>query len=254
MAKPDPLVTATRYVAQRHPDALAAFLGGSVARGEGTDTSDLDLVILTTAPPAPYRETVVFEGWIVETFVHSDETIRLWTEKDVGERTPALARMCTEGPVLVDRGPGSALRDEMRRVLEAGPPPMSAAELEQARYGIADSMDDLADSPPGLERLWATAMVVSALVRLELEVAGRWSGTGKGAIRRLAEAEPERAAELETAAIAAADDPNRLVELGNRWLAPYGGRLTDGYRADGSPILDAYRRSRATDAKPSEGL
>ncbi len=50
-AKPDAVDTARRFVGRRHPTAKAAFLGGSVMRGEGTWTSDLDLVIVDNSPP-----------------------------------------------------------------------------------------------------------------------------------------------------------------------------------------------------------
>ena len=54
----DPLKVAARLVAERFPDAAAAFLGGSVLTTRRTATSDLDIVVLLEGRPAPFRETL----------------------------------------------------------------------------------------------------------------------------------------------------------------------------------------------------
>jgi predicted nucleotidyltransferase len=53
---------ASELVAQRFPDARAAWLGGSVAPGTATSTSDLDITVLLAGPPAPMRESL-FAGF-----------------------------------------------------------------------------------------------------------------------------------------------------------------------------------------------
>lgn len=64
---------ARRLVTERFPDARAAWLGGSVARGQATLTSDLDVTVLLGRPPAPYRESLTYAGWPVEIFAHTEE-------------------------------------------------------------------------------------------------------------------------------------------------------------------------------------
>jgi predicted nucleotidyltransferase len=48
---------ARAFVATHFPDCLAAVLFGSVARGEATATSDLDIIIVTHEDIIPYRKS-----------------------------------------------------------------------------------------------------------------------------------------------------------------------------------------------------
>lgn len=59
----DPIDAAHAVVEEHHPDARAAFLGGSVVTDRRTVTSDLDVVILLHGTPAPYRLNVHAHGW-----------------------------------------------------------------------------------------------------------------------------------------------------------------------------------------------
>jgi predicted nucleotidyltransferase len=56
--KMDAIEVATNFVAQTFPTCDAAFLGGSVVRGEATATSDLDIVIVTRETPSAYRQSL----------------------------------------------------------------------------------------------------------------------------------------------------------------------------------------------------
>ncbi|MGH3996239.1 MAG: nucleotidyltransferase domain-containing protein [Pseudonocardiaceae bacterium] len=44
---------ARRLVAEWFPQARTAWVGGSVARGDETSNSDLDVTVLLEGPPAP---------------------------------------------------------------------------------------------------------------------------------------------------------------------------------------------------------
>lgn len=101
--KSDPLEAATRLVAERFPDAAAAYLGGSVLTARRTATFDLDIVVLLDGPAAPFRETLRYEGWVVELFVQTRSSMRHYWDKDAAARRTPLLRMCAEGRVLVSR-------------------------------------------------------------------------------------------------------------------------------------------------------
>ena len=75
MERTDPLVAAQRAIDSMFPSAAAAFLGGSVLTARRTDYSDLDLVVVVDQLSAPYRETLRTEGWLVELFVHTEDTL-----------------------------------------------------------------------------------------------------------------------------------------------------------------------------------
>ena len=73
----DELITVAKAIHdQRYADAEVIFLAGSLIRGEGTPTSDLDLVIVFSQLPNAYRESFCFDSWPVEAFVRDPETLR----------------------------------------------------------------------------------------------------------------------------------------------------------------------------------
>ena len=61
---------ARRFVVAHYPQALAAFLGGSAASGDATDSSDLDILVVLPDEwaSASFVETVTHEGQLVEAF------------------------------------------------------------------------------------------------------------------------------------------------------------------------------------------
>ncbi len=58
----DAIEAARAVVDEHHPEARAAFLGGSVVTGRPTATSDLDIVVLLHGTPAPYRASLQYAG------------------------------------------------------------------------------------------------------------------------------------------------------------------------------------------------
>src|SRR3954468_19644562 len=70
MNRADPLTTASAIIARRYEGAAVTFLAGSVVRGEDTDTSDLDLVVVYERIDAAFRDSFIYAGWPVEAFVH----------------------------------------------------------------------------------------------------------------------------------------------------------------------------------------
>ncbi len=127
----EPEAAAGALIGERFPAARAAFLGGGVLSARRTPTSDLDIVMLVDDPAAPYRESVRWRDWPVELFVQRTDTIGAWFAKDTARRRPSLARMCGQGVILADAdGTGAAIRERALAVLDAGPPPLTPAELD----------------------------------------------------------------------------------------------------------------------------
>ncbi len=89
-------VVATRLVRQRFPDARAAWLGGSVAACESTSTSDLDVTVLLDGPPAPFRSSHVVDGWPVEFFVQTEQSLRRFCEFDRARRRAHVTELLDE--------------------------------------------------------------------------------------------------------------------------------------------------------------
>lgn len=138
---------ACQLVAELYPDARAAWLGGSVVRGDATPSSDLDITVLLAGPPAPRRRSIEYGGWPVELFVHTDKSLQHFREKDQVRRQPSLARLIGESVILVDAdGSGAQLQHQCLAEIAAGPRPLTTDELDQGRYGITDLIDDLVDA------------------------------------------------------------------------------------------------------------
>ena len=231
------VATARRLVAERFPDARAAWLGGSVVLGGATATSDLDVTVVRPAGPV-HRESLEYAGWPVELFVHTADSVRAFVAKDRDRRRPSMARLVSAGVVLVDRdGSGAALAGECAAAVAAGPPPLTSAEQEAWRYGLTDLLDDLTGGgDPELVAAVAVATWQQA-AELLLAVEGRWSGTGKWLVRELAghdlAARSAYATRLHAGlAAAVGGDVDLLVEVAGEILDRAGGRLWSGYRAD----------------------
>src|SRR5580700_7588319 len=120
----DPVADARALVAERFPDALAAFLGGGVLSARRTATSDLDIVVVLAGPPAPYRESLRWRGWPVELFVHDRASLETFYARDLARRRPTLARMVADGITLAGSyNVTAAVRERAAALLATGPPP-----------------------------------------------------------------------------------------------------------------------------------
>jgi hypothetical protein len=235
----DAVASAKALVAARFPEARAAWLSGSVVAGTATPTSDLDITVLLPGPPAPFRESLEYDGWPVELFVHSRESVAHWIKKDLERRRPTLVRLISSGVVLLDvDGAGVALAEECAAVVAAGPGPLPDADRDSMRYGLTDLLDDLADC---IEPVMTAAVAFStweAAAKLLLAIDGRWWGTGKWLVRELRDQDAARgtsyALRLHAGLVAAVEgDPVLLAVVAEEILEAAGGRLFSGYRLEG---------------------
>jgi hypothetical protein len=225
----DPVTDARDLVAERFPDARWALLGGGVLGAARTPTSDLDIVVMTGRPPAPYRESVRWRGWPVELFVNDEESLRWYFDADLAARKPSLARMCATSVVLVDRdGTAETFRTEAAERLAAGPGPLPAEDLDYLRYGVADLTDDLRGATDEGERAFIAWSLTAATAELILATHQHWVGKSKWLLRELRTADPDFAARL----VAALPDADALIELAVEAQNRAGGRLWEGFHAD----------------------
>jgi hypothetical protein len=233
------VATAKALVAERFPEARAAWLAGSVVSGEATPTSDLDITVLLPGPPAPFRESLVYDGWPVELFVHTRESVSHWIEKDLQRRRPTLARLISSGVVLLDAdGAGVALAEECAMILAAGPGPVSDTDRDALRYGLTDLLDDLADCTDPVTAAALAFTTWEQAVNLLLMLDGRWWGTGKWLVRELRDHDAAHgtsyALRLHAALVSAVErDPVLLTVVAEEILEEAGGRLWAGYRVEG---------------------
>ncbi|WP_063789922.1 nucleotidyltransferase domain-containing protein [Streptomyces sp. MMG1121] len=244
------LTIARDLVRNRFPGARAAFLAGSILTDRRTPTSDLDIVVLLTGPPAPFRESLVHEGRPVELFVQTEADWRGFAARESAERKSPLLAMCADGVLLADAdGLGAALQAEPRERLAAGPPAVPAAELEDRRYELTDALDDFRGCADPLERTYLVADLLRRASELALLAGGHWLGGGKWLSRRLAEAEPGLHSRLTGGATEAItgtpEGADVFMNAVGEALALAGGPLWAGYqRGWGDGVRGPGRRTR----------
>lgn len=109
------------------PNASVIFLAGSLVRGEGTSYSDLDLVVIFDKLPNAYRESMHFQNFPVEAFVHDPETLNYFLyEIDRPSGIPSLAHMILEGIEIPESNEMSqTLKELATSLIELGPPVLS---------------------------------------------------------------------------------------------------------------------------------
>ena len=220
---------ARRFVASCHPDADAAVLGGSQARGEAAVGSDYDIVLLFAAMSSgAWRKMVLFEGRHVEVFAHDLKTLAyFFHEVDRPSAKPVLPNLIVEGIPVWSRTAATleAARDLAREVLRLGPPPLDDAALRLRRYMITDLAVALR---PGRDRqihLAAGTALYVALADFALRAAGRWSATGKAVPKALAALDAGLPTRFETA-FTASGKARRLKF--RRWWTPCWRRMAAG--------------------------
>lgn len=229
----DPVDQARRLARDRFPDALSVILAGSTAAGRATAGSDLDVAVLVGEDGETYRETVRFEGRVVELFVHTRTGLAELFAADVASRRGVLQSMYADGLVLVDRGgAASAARASAVADLLAGPPALAADVVETRRYGLTDALDDLVDARDRFELLAVGGFVFATAADLLSHHRRAWVGGGKWLPRRLLAADPRHGAALLDGHLRLCEsgDPAPLVEAASAVLALVGGPLREGYR------------------------
>jgi hypothetical protein len=234
-----PAVAAKKLVTEELEQARAAILAGSVVTGHMTPASDLDVVVITDDPAAPFRRSLRYGGWPVELFVHTEGSIRAWWQLKDERFRPALALMCARGEVVLDTdGAAARIQVEASELLDEGPPPLTAEELDLLRYGVTDSLDDLLAGPRDPERHFILASLVAGLCDLAMENRRSFRGRGKWMFRMAEEADASFAEDL-SAALQAVDagEAGPLQMLVQVELDRAGGPLFDGYWANGRPRL-----------------
>jgi len=215
----------------RFPDAVGGLVAGSTARGEDTPSSDLDLVVLLSARPAPMRSTERVQGQLVEFFVHTEDSLVSFIDRERRLRRSPLLHMCAHGLIIRDHDQRLArLQDLARDRWSAGPTPLTADELADRRYRLTSLLDDLADEDDPADRAALAAAVFTDVADLALISRGRWSGAGRWLTRRLRDTDAPLVDNLVAGLSAAVHGDTRLLtRCGTTELDRIGGRLDVGY-------------------------
>jgi predicted nucleotidyltransferase len=242
-----PEAVARSLVHEQFPGAVQAWLAGSVITGRSTPTSDLDITVLVAHGPVR-RESLEYDGWPVELFVHTDASVEHFVTKDLSRRRPTMARLVAQGIPLLDPRGGDTVRRHCQDVLDRGPGPVPDAELEAMRYGLTDLLDDLAGAAHDEEATAVAVAVWQQTAELALAAAGTWTGSGKWLVRELIALDDREATHLAAALDLAlhralAGERTSLTAVADEVLDRVGGRRWVGFRSVADVPENPERRS-----------
>lgn len=222
---------AKKFVDEYYPECDAALLAGSVARGEETSTSDLDIIIIDRNLPKAYRESRLVFGWPIEVFVHNLDSCMEFFKSDIKRARPSLPRMVKEGLVIRDHGILGAIRKEADFLIMQGPESWSSQEIAVKRYFISDTLDDFIGTNDRAEELFIANTLAGLLHEFVLRTNGCWIGSSKWMLRELKNFNPD----FTSIFVDAFDtfyrngSKEKIIELAEDILRPHGGRLFEGF-------------------------
>ena len=188
-----PLFVAKALVAEKFSEAAAVFFAGSVVRGEASQFSDIDIVVVYDSIENAYRESFVYKDWPVEVFVHDMETIRYFLEVyDRDNGLPELHQMLIEALVLPEENDLSKeLKDKAAKIFESGPPALEESQINLRKYRISEILND-AKSPRGRDELLATlSKFYQEFTDFYFRSQGLWSARGKAIPKRMKKIDSE---------------------------------------------------------------
>ncbi len=191
-------------------DPIGIVAAGSILRGQGGPTSDIDLYVLHAAP---FRQRLQrrYEGVPFEIFINPPEQVRRYFAEEHAAARPITAHILTTGFVVLDRDLIlQDLRTEAATWLNTPPAPGDDALLWR-RYLIADELDnarDVVESDPACASLILHS-AVSRLVEYAFLARGQNLPRQKALVAALAALDPEAGATVR-AFYAAADASARL--------------------------------------------
>lgn len=237
--KPYPEITALKIYQEKFPTAQVLFLAGSVMRGEGTEYSDLDIVVVYEYVEAAYRDSFIYEGWPIEVFVHDRETLKYFFEKiDGPSGIPSLPNMVFEGseiPKQTDFSRG--IKEKAKVFIESGPVAWTKNDIDRNRYFITDLCDDLRQPRSYHEMVGTLGQLQEALTNFYFRAQGKWSAKGKSIPRKWKQDNPALANEFLNAMENAYKfgDAKLIISFSEKILNSYGGWHFEGFKLE-API------------------
>lgn len=219
---------------EKYPDSDSMFLAGSIVRNEGTKYSDLDIVVIYKCLKRAYRESFIYNGVLVETFVHDQETVEYFLEKfDKNCGTSTLAQMIVEGIEIPNSTPlSTAIKKRASEYIMDGPNKLDDQTIDNMRYAITSLIDDIRDFKNRPELLGTLSFLYSSLSEFYFKANGYWAGSDKYVSRLIKKYNADLEMKFFDAFNAAIKegDVKKVIELTEDILKPFGGLLLNGYR------------------------
>ncbi|MGE7625539.1 nucleotidyltransferase domain-containing protein [Viridibacillus sp. NPDC096237] len=231
MNKLNPSDAAHKFVNKYFPNCQGAVLAGSVVRGEGTNTSDLDIVVFDNSLNSSYRESLIDFGWAIEVFVHNLTSYKHFFELDYKVARPSMQRMIFEGIILKDEGIIHSIKEEAKEILDKGPERWTEEIIKTKRYFITDVLDDFIGCNNRAEEIFIANALAELIHEFVLRTNGRWIGSSKWIIRALKQYDEKFTDEFVDAfdTYYKTGGKSKVIQLSEMIIEPYGGRLFEGF-------------------------
>ncbi|GCE03229.1 nucleotidyltransferase domain-containing protein [Dictyobacter aurantiacus] len=185
---------ARAFVQQTFPNCKAAILAGSASRGEETDTSDLDILVIVDKTQSVYEESLNAFGRAIDVLFYTHDACRKLFKMEIQRRRPVVTHMCAHGIILKDpTGLALQIQDEAWQVLRYGPEVMSQEELDMHRNELTDQLDDFIGAKDWHESNIVAFSLIVGSINLVLSSRRHWIGAGKWLLRELQDYDPQLA-------------------------------------------------------------
>ncbi|OMC85982.1 nucleotidyltransferase [Viridibacillus sp. FSL H7-0596] len=229
--KISPIEAAHLFINKYFPNCQGAVLAGSVVRGEGTDTSDLDIVVFDKSLNSSYRESFNEFGWPIEVFIHNLTSYKHFFELDYKAAKPSMQRMVWEGIILKDKGIIQSIKLEAKEILDKGPDRWTEEIITTKRYFITDVLDDFIGCKNRAEEIFIANTLAELIHEFVLRTNGQWIGSSKWIIRALKNYDEKFTEEFVDAldTYYKTAEKKKVIHLSEMILEPYGGRLFEGF-------------------------
>ncbi len=227
--------TTQKIFETRYSKAQVIFLAGSIVRGEATQTSDLDLVVIFEKLPNAYRESFYFNDFPVETFVHDPETLNFFLSDEHSEACSPLKQMILEGieiPAVNEFSKSIKFLGQSFEEKEL--PALTPERIEFFRYAITDMIDDIRFPRSKFELTAVGATLYEMLAEFYFRTHGLEKAKRKSIVRKLARFNPQFQKQFCQAFedLLVNGKSEMVIELSEKLLQPYGGFLFEGYRSE----------------------
>lgn len=234
--KNNPLQTIQNLIKERYSNAKAVFWAGSVCQNNGTEASDLDLVIVFESIPCAYREAFIYDEWPIDAFIHDLNTIGYFCEKlEANDGRPALIHMILDGREILESDAFTkTIKHIAENALNTGPDTWSQNQIDKERFLITDILDDIKFPKNQDEQITSAIHLFEPLIQFYFRAQKKWAASGKALMRLLKDKNPDLALEINQSfeLLFQKKDATAIDLVVQKILAPYGGFLWDGFRSD----------------------
>jgi len=235
-------LTFRTYVEKRFgARGVAAFIGGSVARGVAETGSDVDGVIIlpdADSTTISLRTKTVIDGLPLDLAVYNMAGLKARLDSEYTKANPWVMEIVASGQQLTSSRSDTArsARKIARDYIAMGPPEFSPRLQRQRQVELTELADNLLSSKDAAEQRFVAALMVPKLAVFHLRANNQWIGNHRKLLGRLRDFDTDYAVRLDHAVhdrLGRRGNPQPLLRLTAETLAPAGGlSRTLGTRLD----------------------